>query len=251
MPMKPDEKARNLLGILYSEDFEEKGGYGALLQYLDGLQVPCACSCVHDRDTFTQGDIQKFIASHTDRDTGQVDYESIKNGVPTLGQHKKPHVHVLLRYPGPVFAQTATDAFEDFVHIAPNRWEKCVSPSASLRYFAHLDTPEKAQYGALSVKGFGGIDMSDLLKTSKTTNIEVLLDVMEHILTNDVHHYNKLVRWAMSTADIDTISCVVGRASFFANYFRAESDERAEKAAKKKRQEESKAVQLPETAVDY
>lgn len=228
MLLKPGEKARNVLGLIYMEDVNDD--YGAILQHLDSLQIPCACSCVHDRDTFTEGDIRKFVADRTDKDTGEVD-KSVLDGLPTLGQHKKAHVHILLRMPGPKSGEDFTEMMAPLVYIAPNRWEKCNSPEASLRYFGHLDTPEKAQYGALSVKGFGGLDMSCLLKTSKTSNIEVLLQVMRHVDKYKVRHYNQLVRWAMETADLDIISCVAGRASFFAAFFKGQYDERQEKLA--------------------
>lgn len=238
-----DEKARNVLVLIYTEDIicdEGQTPYGRLLQFLDGLQIPCACSCVHDQDTFTEGDIMKWIADRTDKESGELDKRYLEKGVPKEGQHKKEHIHILLRYPGPVTEDSIINEFAPLLKNGLRRelLRKCKSPSASLRYFSHVDSPEKHYYGVLSVKGFGGIDLSPLLKTDKSAAIETLLDVYDFIETHEVRHYNKLVKWAMGTADLDVISCVCGRASFFASYFRDKSDERREKAEQARRQQE-------------
>lgn len=232
------DKARNVTAVIYQEDLPS---YGALLEHLDSLHIPCAVSPLHDRDTYTEKDVAKYVNSYTDKDTGKVAEEAIKAGLPSVGQNKKAHYHVLLRYPGPVDAQRCTDDFAELVAIRPAAWQKVGNVDSMLRYFAHLDSPEKTRYSALEVKGFGGIDLSALLRTSKVSNISVLLDVMDYMISHDIRHYNRLVRWALSTADMDTISCVTGRASFFANYFKSASDERKEKAERLKKKEIEKA----------
>lgn len=225
------DKARNVTAVVYQEDLPS---YGALLEHLDGLHIPCAVSPLHDADTYTEGDIKRWVTRNTDKETGKVDESALAHGMPEVGQHKKPHYHVLLRYPGPVDAQRCTKDFEGLVDIRPQAWQKVGNVDSMLRYFAHLDSPEKTRYNALDIKGFGGIDLSALLRTSKVSNISVLLDVMDYMIAHKIRHYNQLVKWALSTADMDTISCVTGRASFFANYFKSASDERREKLEREK-----------------
>lgn len=228
------DKARNVTALIYLQDTGKS--YGELLEFLDGLHMPCACSPEHDADKYTQEDVNKWVRSHTDA-FGRVDENAIRRGIPEVGQHKEKHVHILLCANGPMQPEYFTKLFEPFCHV--RYWQKVNSVPSMLRYFAHMDSPEKTPYNCLQIHGFGGIDLSPLLKTSKVSNIEILLDVMDYMLKNDIRHYNKLVRWAISTGDIDTIACVTGRASFFANYFKSASDERREKAKKKKRLEES------------
>lgn len=227
------DKARNVACMMYLDDWGKT--YGELLEFLDDLHMPCACSPVHDADTYTQMDINKWIRKHTDRKTGEVSKDALEAGMPQLGQHKKTHVHVLFCHKGPATPDQFAKKLRDFHDIS--YFEQVNSVPAMLRYFAHMDSPEKHQYSALEIHGFGGIDLSPLLKTSKVTNLEVLLDVMDYMLKNDIRHYNRLVRWAISTGDIDTISCVTGRASFFANYFKSASEERREKLEKEKEQD--------------
>lgn len=246
MLLRPGDKARNVLRIIYMEDIPS---YGALLEFLDGLKLPCACSPVHDRDTYTHEDINKWIRNHTDPKIGKIPDDVLAAGLPEVGNAKKAHVHVVITLKGPRDGCYFSDLFAPFVKLNPLQWEKCESVESSLRYFAHMDTPEKAQYSPLDVKGFGGIDLGALLKTSKISNLQTLMGIMDYIIEYKVRHYNKLVRWALSTGDIDIIACVTGRASFFASFFRSESDERKEKAEKERKEKESsQGTNSPEIA---
>lgn len=227
------DKARNVAFLCYLDDWGKS--YGELLEFLDDLHMPCACSPVHNADKFTAGDVNKWIRKHTDSE-GRLDRAAIESGMPEVGQAKKKHVHVMLCAPGPWTPDKFLDTVKDFYPI--NYFEKVNSVPSMLRYFAHMDSPEKTPYSCLEIHGFGGLDMTPLLKTDKLSGLEILLDVMDYILKKDVRHYNRLVRWAISTGDIDTIACVTGRASFFANYFKSASDERRDKKEREKKLKE-------------
>lgn len=241
------DKARNVTFLAYLKDNGKT--YGELLEFLDGLQMPCACSPVHDADTYTAGDIVKWYKRNCNPD-GTLP-EELRGGIPTEGQAKKEHVHVLLCAPGPWPADKFEDLVSEFVPVS--YFQKVNSTSSLLRYFAHLDSPQKHQYNALEIHGFGGIDLSPLLKTDKVTSIETLLDVMDHIVTRKVEYYHSLVGWAISTGDIDTICCVTGRASFFANYFKSQTDEKIAKQKRKEAEEKRAAMEngcsVPEGAL--
>lgn len=232
------DKARNVTAMFYPEECGKT--YGELLEFLDGLTMPCACSPLHDSDVYTAGDVQKWIKRNVSED-GTIPEEVLKKGIPEVGQAKKVHVHLLLCAPGPWPAEKFKELFSDFCEIG--YFQKVNSVSSLLRYFAHLDSPQKHQYNALDVHGFGGLDLSPLLKIDKVSSIETLLDVMDHIETRKVQYYHSLVGWAISTADIDTICCVTGRASFFANYFKSKTEEKIDKAKKKKAEEERAALE--------
>lgn len=233
MPGANFDKARNVTCMYY---LTEDKTYGALLEFLDGLQIPAACSPIHDADKYTAEDVNKWVRHHMD-ENGNIPKEVLEKGIPEVGQAKKKHVHVMLCANGPMTPEYWTRLVEDF--FTPGYWQKVNSVPTLLRYFAHLDSPQKTQYSPLGIHGFGGLDMSPLLKMSKVNNIETILDILDYVIANDVKHYNRLVRWAIGTGDIDTIACVTGRASFFANYFKSAADERAEKAKKEKELRES------------
>lgn len=233
------DKARNVTCLIYLEDCGHT--YGELLEYLDDLHIPCACSPLHDADTYTKRDVEKWVARHTDKD-GNLDEDAIKQGIPKVDQAKKKHVHVLICAPGPMSPHWFQALFANFCEVG--YWQKVNSTSSLIRYFAHLDQQDKHQYSALDIHGFGGIDLSPLLKQNKFTQIETMLDILDYIIKNKVRHYNKLVKWAVSTGDIETIACVTGRASFFASYFQSASHERKERAERDKRLKENACMEV-------
>lgn len=236
MPVFCDfDKARNVMCLFYpSEDVT----YGMLLAALADMKMPCACSPLHDADKFTELDVKKWVANHTDKKTGQIADEAIKAGLPVEGQHKKPHVHVLFCASGPMQAKWFQAELAKR-GILITYFEKVNSVPSMLRYFAHLDNPEKHAYNPLDIHGFGGIDLSPLSKISKLSNTQKLLEVMHFIRENGIEHYNRLFDWAESTGDIDLINCVSGRNNFFSGYLRAAREERIEKAEREKKLRES------------
>lgn len=228
------DKARNVMFLWYPES---GGEYGDLLASLDELHMPCACSPLHDADTFTTLDVKKWVDAHTDKQTGEIAKEAIEAGLPVEGAKKKPHVHVIITANGPMTAEWFAKKLQENGIQGVTYFEAVNSVSSMLRYFAHLDSPDKHPYNPLDVHGFGGLDLSPLLKTSKVVNLQVLIEVLEYIRTNNVRHYHKLVGWALERHDLDILACVTGRASFFASYFRSRDDELRELDKKEKEAE--------------
>lgn len=222
-------KVRNAGGLFYPND---EFSYGQFLAYLDGLQMPCCCSMVHDADTYTQEDINKWVRSHLNPDTGKIeldpDSKFLETGIPKEGQHKKDHVHFMLCANGPMTPSWFLDKIAPIRKYCANYFIAINSVAATMRYYAHMDSPDKYQYSPLDIHSFGGLDMSPLMRTSKVSNLATLVKVMDYIMDNGVNHYHTLVHWALNSGDVDLLSCVSGRASFFAGYFKSKSDDRIE-----------------------
>lgn len=224
------DKARNVMFLFYPS---EECTYGNLLNALEDIKMPCCCSPVHDKDKFTELDVKKWITNHMDKSTGQIADEVLKAGVPVEGQHKKKHVHGMLCANGPM------QPIWFHVELAKrginvNYFEKVNSVPSMMRYFAHLDNPEKAKYNPLDIHGFGGIDLSPLYKVTKLSNTQNLMEVIRHIKDKKIERYNRLFDWAVSTGDIDLINCVAGRNNFFNAYLRSLQDERMQQAQREK-----------------
>lgn len=213
-------KRGNVACIMYLEDWGLS--YGELLDYLADLQIPCACSPVHDKDTYTKKQVEDWIKAHTIN--GKLTADAIAEGVPEIESQKKPHVHCMFCLgDGPRDLKWWHDLLLPFHEV--NYFQAVIDKGTLLRYFAHMDNPEKAQYNMDFIHAFGGLDTSALHKTSDSQKVLTLIEVMEYIFENNVHHYHKLVKYAFSTGDYDVINCVSGRATYFAHYFKSESDE--------------------------
>lgn len=212
------KKAKNVTCILYLEDWGIS--YGELLDWLSEWPLKSCCSPVHDKDRYSEYQVNKWIADHTVN--GKIPDEIIANGLPKVDQYKKSHVHVIIEGSGPRYADWWAEQWLPFHEV--NYFEAVKDMDKLVRYMAHMDNPEKAQYSMLDIHGFGGFDLSPLLKTAESQKIHTLVEVMEYVFECNVRHYSKLVRHAFELGDYDWISCVSGRATFFAHFFKSESD---------------------------
>ena len=78
---------------------------------------------------------------------------------------KKPHWHLLVSFANPrrlEYMQTLAKALN-----APSP-QMCRDTRAMVRYFLHLDNPEKAQYKREDILCGGGFDLEDALKLSRS-----------------------------------------------------------------------------------
>lgn len=110
------------------------------------------------------------------------------------GTTKKPHWHVIITFPGVKTYEQVKEILEP-LHCADTLVLHNVS--AMIRYFTHVDNPEKAQYSRDDIKAFGGLDVrkpyednadfeeaqfSSLFKIIKETRICNLITLEEYLV---------------------------------------------------------------------
>lgn len=244
--LKPGEGARLLGYIFWMEDLERAGKtYGDLLGYLDDLHIPCVCSPIHNRDKYTAEDVQGWNKRHIDPDTGELATE-YTNQTPQVDASKKDHVHTYYKFKGQRKPVWLAELFNDFVPglVSPKRFVLVPDWGAIVRYCAHMDQPNKAQYDSMAIHGFANVDMSALNDTTNVDKLAVTVEIEQAIRENKITSYYQLNRWANSTGDREIMSMVKGRTSHWVPIFR---DIKAEKYAKEQREKEerekAKAIQ--------
>ena len=130
---------------------------------LDELYVPWACSPLHDKDINE-----------------------------TTGEPKKPHYHVVLSFDGKKSYEQIKEITDKLNAPAP---QKCRSVRGAVRYMAHLDNPEKAQYSVSDITSGMGFDVDDALKLSATEKDQILQTLENVIWTKHVSEYAHLAYW--------------------------------------------------------
>lgn len=110
------------------------------------------------------------------------------------GSTKKTHWHIMISFDS---LKTNEQAQEIANSVGGTVVQQVHSPRALVRYFAHMDNPEKAQYNKADIISHGGLDLEDLLKTSNQTRLELLKQMLEYVVDNDVTEYEDLVIYAM------------------------------------------------------
>lgn len=167
-----DTRTRNWTFLIYPESAPDNW-----LDCLKSLHVPFIVSPLHDKDVEKDGS----------------------------GALKKPHWHVLMLFSGKKsFEQIKriTDAFNTTVPFI------CNDTVGLVRYFAHLDNPEKFQYGTSGIKGYCGADPSEYLKPSSGERHKIIDEMMQFVLDNHITEFQDLCDYARENKFETWFSCL-------------------------------------------
>ena len=145
------QKSRGWITLVYPES-EVKNWQGILAQ----IGQQCIISPLHDKD-YNQGEEQ---------------------------EQKKPHYHVLLLWDGPTTYKNAKRVVDIIGGVG---CFAAMSIRGCVRYWCHLDNPEKAQYNIEDIVQIGGIDIEDIL-LSKSDE-----DIMLEEIFRTIREYNFLI----------------------------------------------------------
>jgi hypothetical protein len=109
------------------------------------------------------------------------------------GTTKKPHIHVLVMYEG-------NKSFEQIKALttalnAPIP-QKVPSVKGLVRYMAHLDNPEKAQYKTADIIGHGGADLVELLKPTSSMRYHLIKEMMDYVREQNITEMEDLLIYA-------------------------------------------------------
>lgn len=196
------------------QDFIEESS-NRLFRFLDLLGVPSAVSPLHDKDII-----------RIDEDTGNVEY-------------KKPHYHVVIDY-GSGNNKTFKQFFEtiipirDHIAIAPfdkcGNWDKCAkiwimnnkvrNMRTLLRYFKHLDNPEKFQYVLEEIRGFCGFDLTNKIVNQEDC-ISILCQIIDFCKVNDLYNFADLVDYCRENNREWFSVLAKSNSSFMLNYLKS------------------------------
>lgn len=110
------------------------------------------------------------------------------------GEVKKPHYHVLLLFGGVKSYDQVCEFIKPLNGPIPQR---CHNARAMVRYFAHLDNPDKFQYSISDIVPHGGVDISELLKPSSSERYTVIKEMCEYVGANNITEFYELMDYAM------------------------------------------------------
>lgn len=102
------------------------------------------------------------------------------------GSKKKPHWHILIRFEGPVTAKRVKDIIEPLNGPIPQR---VGSAKGMVRYFAHLDNPEKHRYKVEDIIPHNGADIADYFKLTASQNIVAIKQIFKFIKKKEIDNY--------------------------------------------------------------
>lgn len=160
-----DDRARNWTFVLYPESAPADWR-----EQLDNMHLEWAESPVHDKDI--NGD----------------------------GSPKKPHIHIGVFFDGKKSYEQVQSISASVNATIPQRVHNAKS---LIRYFAHLDNPEKAQYSVAEVIAHGGIDVRSILAPSSAERYEIIREIMNFCIEAEIYEFSDLCRYAIEN-EFDT-----------------------------------------------
>lgn len=171
-------KTRNWAFIVYPESAHERWQ-----DLLADTHMPAFISPLHDRDTDNDGVV------------------------------KKPHYHVVIMVDGPITQKRANELIEPYCGTKSAEYVK--SLRGYVRYLAHLDDPDKAQYDPADIVTLGGADLADVLRLNHSDNDKhrIIGEIMCHCEKSDTHEFAALVQYAVREHE-DWLPVIVNKAYF-------------------------------------
>lgn len=128
------------------------------------------------------------------------------------GEPKKKHKHIALLFGG-VKSYEQVKEITDKLH-APIP-QRCHNTKAMVRYMAHLDNPEKAQYSVSDIKAHGGVDLAELLRPSSSERYTMIKEMIDYIRSAGITEFQDLVDYASYERFDDWFPLLCDNSSYF------------------------------------
>lgn len=110
------------------------------------------------------------------------------------GTPKKAHYHILLLFQGVKTFEQVQSVLEPLNCTIPM---VCQNAKALVRYFAHLDNPEKAQYSTGDIVAYGGVDLAEYLKANKSERYAYIKEMLVFIDEHQITEFKDLMDYSM------------------------------------------------------
>lgn len=107
------------------------------------------------------------------------------------GEEKKPHYHVLLMWEGPT---TFTNAKRYVDIIGGVGCLKCATVRGSVRYFCHLDNPEKYKYSLEDLETIGGVSLQEIMLSDSDETL-ILKKMYDFIFLYRIDSYQEFINY--------------------------------------------------------
>lgn len=111
------------------------------------------------------------------------------------GELKKPHWHVMLMFGG---VKTYDQVKEITDQINSPRPERCHNAKAMVRYMAHLDNPDKAQYKIEDIRAYGGVDLQELLRPTSSERYSIIREMIDYVRNEHIIELQDLIDYAIA-----------------------------------------------------
>ena len=132
------------------------------------------------------------------------------------GTEKKKHIHFIVAFEGMKSFDQVCEITERLHCPIP---QICRNPRGLVRYFIHIDNPDKHQYKVEDIKCYGGFEIDDYFKKSGSEMRQVLREIQEFCIDNDIHEFGKLADIVFQMNNLDWYDAITNRYSLFLSQY--------------------------------
>lgn len=154
------------------------------------------------------------------------------------GEDKKPHYHVMLCFDGPITYQNIK-TYADRVGSANGVVQPVGSVRGMVRYFCHLDNPDKHQYPESIIQCRNGFDPKDYFSLTVSQQKAFKRKVTEFIRDNQIEEYGELIDTLMDSDEMDMYDIATQNVFYFTQYIRSKRSIELKKSIEKSKKRES------------
>lgn len=158
MARAKDERTRNWTFVVYPESAPENWR-----EIIDEFHVPWVESPLHDKDVNPDGEL------------------------------KKSHWHVMMMFSS---KKSYAQIREITMQLSSPNPQKVANAKGMVRYFAHLDNPEKYQYSKNEIIAHGGAEISPYLSVTTAERYELINEMMEFVDSQRIVEMKSLLDYA-------------------------------------------------------
>lgn len=132
------------------------------------------------------------------------------------GESKKAHWHILLMFSGVKSYEQVKDITDVLNAPIPQR---CHNAKAMVRYMAHLDNPDKAQYSTSDIKAHGGVDLAEMLRPSSSERYIIIRDMISYVKSNGIAEFQDLMDYASTEHFDDWFPLLCDNSAYVVNQY--------------------------------
>lgn len=133
---------------------------------------------------------------------------------PGTGEVKKAHWHIVLTFEGKKSFEQVTAILAPLGCPIPQR---CHSVIGAVRYFTHMDNPEKHQYPVSQVIGHGGFDVAAALHPTSGKRYELIAEMVDFIRDQHVTEFMDLMFYARHNRRDDWFPLLCDSSAYIVN----------------------------------
>lgn len=189
-----DERVRNWTFVVYPESAPENWR-----EIINDLHTPWVESPLHDKDVNPDGEI------------------------------KKAHWHVVMMFSGKKSFNQIESITKSLNAPVP---QKVANAKGIVRYFLHMDNPEKFQYKRSDLVAHCGADLSQLLEVTKVERYTLIREMMEFINGQGITEMKELLDYAMFERFDDWFPLLCDNSAYIVDAYIRSNRHRSERGVK-------------------